>query len=121
LNGNGKNQKGVLRMTNSNLPEKRKWIPDNRVGFSERNLNRWAIFGSRNAKIERILKRPTGIDGLVDTCHIGAVGYKNKMCSLSSSHGHMMNIIETIFYRQGMPEDNTIRVSSMALYNYIRT
>ncbi len=99
--------------------EKTKWVPDRRISFSERNLNRWAIYGSRTTKVERILKRETGNGSVVETCQIGAVGYKGKYWGLSSVHGRMMNIVETLFYKQGAPDTNIIRISSLALYNYL--
>lgn len=101
------------------MTEKTKWIYDKNIGFSERNLNRWAIYGSRNTKIERILKRTDDTGKVIETCQIGAVGYKGKMWSLSSIHGRMMNIIEMLFYKQGMPTDNTVQVASSDLYNYL--
>lgn len=98
---------------------KQKWQPEKGLTFSERNINRWSIYGSRNTRIERILKRENENGAVVETCQIGAVGYKGKLWSLSSIHGRLMNIIEMLFYRQGMPADNTIRISSMALYNFL--
>ncbi len=101
------------------IEKQKKWIPDVRIGFSEKNLNRWAIFGGRNPRIETILKRENDRGEVVETCQIGAVGYKNRMWSLNAIHGRMVNVIELIFRRHGWPDNNTIKVSSLAFYNYI--
>ena len=111
---------GGLKMDqNKRIKKLEKWVPDKRVSFSEKNINRWAIFGSKNTKVERILSRTDDQGNVIQTCQIGAVGYKGRYWSLSSVHGKMTNVIELLFYRQGMPADNTVRISSVALYDYL--
>ena len=85
---------------------------------SERNLERWAIFGTRNTKVERILERRSRDGELTETCRIGAVGYKGKMRSLTTEHGRMMNLIKALFQRQ-RPADNWIKISSPEFYDFL--
>lgn len=96
-----------------------RYIPEPGIGYTERNTNRWAIYGSQHSKIERILTRADREGRVVETCHIGAVGYKGKMRSLSKIHGKLMNIIEWFFFKLNKPADNLIKISTLALYDYL--
>lgn len=89
------------------------------VLFSEKNMERWALFGTDQTKDERILERKDISGQVVERCRIGVIVYNGKKQTLTTSHGRMMNLIKALFFKQGKPSDNWIKISSPALYDFL--